>query len=394
MEMIQVTLSEWWTLHAMMSPWLLLGLVVAGSLGVFFTRAWLVHHLGSSGFGAILKATVLGIPLPLCSCSVIPMGIGLHRKGASRAASLSFLTSTPQTGVDSIFLTAGVLGWPLVMIKVVAALLMGLVVGVLNMNGGQRESKEEVQEEKSDESKGWKGWVDDSLVELPGALAKPYLIGVTLSVILTLSLPDDSLAKWVGPGLAGMALALLVSLPTYVCATASVPLALMLLDQGMGVGGVLVFLLAGPASNGATMMVIAKTFGWPSFFKYFLTIVVFSFLAGSLLESWMPSGAVSEHLHHHEKLGLLEHLSGLVLFGLFLKPLMPKGKKLEEPTTELQLEGLTCMGCVQKVTKALGEKGIALQSIDTKSCSIPTSKKEEAKAVIQGLGFKAEGAEG
>lgn len=381
---------EWWALHAMMAPWLLLGLVVAGSLGVFFSKSWLVRHLGSSGPGSIFKATVLGIPLPLCSCSVIPMGVGLYRRGASRAASMSFLTSTPQTGVDSVFLTVGVLGWPFVILKVLAALLMGLVVGALNMNS--RDGKVEEHDEYSEEEQGnrWRGWVHDSLIELPSALAKPYLLGISLSVILTLLLPEDSLAEWAGPGLAGMSLALLVSLPTYVCATASVPLAILLLEQGMGMGGVLVFLLAGPASNGATMMVIARTFGWSAFFKYFFTIVAFSFMAGIALEGWISTQLGTEHVHHHEHLGVLEHLCGIMLLFLFVKPFLPKRSTVEKTSAELELEGLTCMGCVKKVTSALEEKGIGIESINTSSCSVESSKKNEAIEVIKGLGFRAQ----
>ena len=379
---------EWWNLHAMMAPWLLLGLLVAGSLGMFFSKTWLNRHLGSSGFGAILKASVLGIPLPLCSCSVIPMGVGLYRKGASRASSMAFLTSTPQTGVDSIFLTAGVLGWPLVVIKVLTALLMGLIVGALNMksdDGGIRPSEESGSEK---ESKGFRGWCYDSLVDLPAALAKPYLIGVSLSVILTLILPDDALARWAGPGLMGMVLALLISLPTYVCATASVPLALLFMEQGMGLGGVLVFLLAGPASNGATMMVIARTFGWKSFVKYFLTIVACSFLAGYLLEGWLPEGSDLVAPHHHEHLGLLENLSGVMLLLLLLKPLIPKFTKVKGETLNLELEGLSCMGCVQKLTKAFEERKVGFYSIDTSHVRVEASMEKEAKLAIQDMGFR------
>lgn len=390
MEAIISYLDSLWGLHSQMSPWLLLGLLVAGGIGVIFPRDLLLRHLGQPGFLSSLKASLIGIPLPLCSCSVIPTGVGLFKSGVSRGASISFLTSTPQTGVDSIFLTAGVLGLPLALVKLLTSLVTGVISGWWVDRSGPPQRADLAMDEMEHGSWATR-WKHQTLVVLPAALGKPYLIGLTLSSALTLLLPTGLVASTVDSPLLQMGLALVISLPLYVCATASVPLALVLLDQGLGWGAVLVFLTAGPASNGATLSVIAKTFGWNAFLRYFLIIVVASFMVGYTLDGWLPAWQGSSMSHHHEHGGWLMHLSGLVLLLLFLLPLIPKRLKAQEGERRvLELEGLTCGGCVAKLTQHLESKGVQVLSMDVHRAEV-FADAQDLGPLVEACGFRIKG---
>lgn len=119
-------LISFWGVLAEMAPWLVIGFLAAGVLSVFFKPAWIERHLGGAGVGPVIKASVFGVPLPVCSCGVIPLAAGLHRHGASKGATSSFLLSTPQTGVDSILATWGLMGPVFGVIRPVIALLSGI----------------------------------------------------------------------------------------------------------------------------------------------------------------------------------------------------------------------------------------------------------------------------
>jgi uncharacterized protein len=396
MNLIWDWLGAFWAIQAEMAPWLLLGLFVAGGLGYFVKGSWWTKHLGEQNFWSHLKAVLIGIPLPLCSCSVIPTGIGLYRRGASRSASLGFLTATPQTGVDSVMLTGGVLGWPLAIVKVLAALAMGLCTATLI--GLQKELPRPATEAMTpeDEQRSLKNWWFQSTVELPAALAKPYLLGLLVSVILTQVLPPQSLALMAGSPLLEMSLALLISLPMYVCATSSIPFALLFLQQGLGYGAILVFLMAGPASNTATMLVIAKEFGWRSFAVYFGVLVLGCFAIGYGMELFLPRPNITLVLDAHEHLGWWSHLAGVLLMALFLPQVWPKKLSFFKAksnrthnTEQWQLSGLTCQGCVKKLRAHFAENGIQVVTMNTGECELQQGHAQNISQLSATLGFKA-----
>ena len=120
-----------WSVLAEMSPYLLFGFFVAGVLSVFISADWVEHHLGGRGLGQVFKASLFGVPLPLCSCGVLPVAASLRRQGASRGATTAFMLSTPQTGVDSIAVTYGLLGPFVAVVRPLAAFVTGLVGGTM-----------------------------------------------------------------------------------------------------------------------------------------------------------------------------------------------------------------------------------------------------------------------
>ena len=399
-------LRELWNLNAEMAPWLLLGLFVAGALGYLVKASWWTRHLGSSRFSSHLKAVLVGIPLPLCSCSVIPTGIGLYRQGASRSAVLGFLTATPQTGVDSIMLTGGILGWPLAIVKVAAALLMGLCTATLSGLHKDPQLSQAPMEAQQNETRSLKRWWQQSAIELPAALARPYLLGLVISVALTQLLPKDSLAIFAGSPFSEMFLALLISLPMYVCATSSIPFALLLLNQGLGYGAILVFLMAGPASNAATMLVIAKEFGWRSFAIYFGVLAVGCFCIGYGMEMILPRPSSTLAIDQCEHLGWWSHVAGLLLLAAFF-PHLKRPWKFQRlfnkaghsdaivPDREVwTLSGLTCQGCVKKLSAHLAEHGLSPLSLTLQACELSKGHGQDIAQLCVALGFKAQLTEG
>ena len=124
-------LDNIWNLMLELAPWLFVGTVMASLLHIWLPPDFINRRLGSGGPSSVLRAVVFGVPLPLCSCAVIPAAVSLKKEGAGQGSALGFLIATPQTGVDSILVTASMLGWPFALFKVVAALVTGVVGGVL-----------------------------------------------------------------------------------------------------------------------------------------------------------------------------------------------------------------------------------------------------------------------
>lgn len=298
-----------WDITIELAPWLILGAAFAGAMHALLPPGFTAKLLG--GRGAVWKSVFAGIPLPLCSCAVIPVGIGLKRQGASDGASVAFLVATPQTGVDSILVTAGVLGWPLAIFKVATAMITGLVSGwftdaivekkptlpVIDTPGGSRRPE-------SFAGKFRDGF--DHADDLVKSIWKWIVIGVVLSAAITTWVPSDLLAG-LGAygGAAAMGAALVLSLPLYVCATASVPIAASLVAAGLPLGAAIVFLMAGPATNVATVGAVYRGLGARALTAYLSTIILGSLAGGWLFQAWFDSSGytlnqvapVHEHGH-------------------------------------------------------------------------------------------------
>ena len=285
------------------APWLMLGLVVAGLIRVWLPMRRMAQWLGSGGLGAVLKAAFLGTPLPLCSCSVLPAAIALRRAGASRGATVSFLVATPENGADSIAVSYAILGPLMTSVRLVAAVisavLSGLVTELLTGSDRSRDSKtlakndsilpidgesestitgccgndvesleihnvESCQADYLDEAqdKSQSVWsslryaMSDLLFDISGWMA----VGVLAAAAISTSFPPSSMAQW-GSGVIPMLAILFVGVPMYICATASTPIAASMLVAGVSPGTVLVFLLAGPATNVASLGILRREIG-------------------------------------------------------------------------------------------------------------------------------------
>jgi uncharacterized membrane protein YraQ (UPF0718 family) len=290
-------ITESWLVLGQMAPYLLLGFLVAGVLSVCISPAWIERRLGRRGFGPVLTASLFGVPLPLCSCGVIPVSASLRRHGASRAATTAFLLSTPQTGVDSIAVTYALLGPVFALFRPRVALVTGVLGGslvqLLDPTDEVPEPGETAPSPCTDAccAKGpGRGLVLRALeygfVTLPRDIGLALLVGIVLAGAIAALVPQDSLHAYIGGGILSILLMMAAGLPIYVCATASVPIAAGLIHVGASPGAALAFLIAGPATNAATLTTAWKVLGRRATLVYLLTVAL-SAVGCALLLDWL-----------------------------------------------------------------------------------------------------------
>ena len=291
-------LSIIWNIWLELSPWMLLGAFVAGLMHVLVPAGWIQRQL--KGRMGVWKAVIIGVPLPLCSCGVIPVGLGLRKNGAGNGATVGFLISTPQTGVDSILVSASFLGWPFAILKVVAALVTGLVGGYLADGGPKAEAApSEPEKPGCDHGRGLTAVFSHGL-QLIRSIWRWLIVGVLVSASITYFAPTEFISQQpVFHGFPALLLTLVISLPLYVCATASVPIAAALVASGFPPGAALVFLMAGPATNVATLGAIYKTLGSRPLIVYLITIIAGSLMAGMVFNSVIDVADVVAAAHSH-----------------------------------------------------------------------------------------------
>jgi uncharacterized membrane protein YraQ (UPF0718 family) len=287
----KLIITDFWGTIAEMSPYLLFGFFVAGILSVLVSQQLVEKHLGGGGLWPLLKASIFGVPLPLCSCGVIPVSMSLRKHGASKGSTIAFLLSTPQTGIDSIFVTLSLLGPVFAVFRPVAALITGLVGGTLVEvfeQGG--EAQKSPAEKCTDEccSNEKTGRIVKGLrygfITLPRDIGKAMLLGLVIAAFISALVPDGYFAEKLGTGIFAMAVMMFLGIPVYVCATASVPVAAALILKGLTPGAALVFLMTGPATNAASFITIWKTLGRATAIIYLATVAGCALLAGVLLD--------------------------------------------------------------------------------------------------------------
>lgn len=289
--------AEFWHVLGEMSPYLLFGFLVAGLLSVVISPDAVERHLGGHGLLPVLKAAAFGVPLPLCSCGVVPVAASLRRHGASRGATAAFLLSTPQTGVDSVMVTLGLLGPVFAIFRPLAALAIGVVGGQLVQLAGSGEAGDSSAVEPCSEAccSGHSGrsWLVRVLrygfVTLPRDIGKPLLVGLAVAGGLSALLPDDCFGRLLGRGLLGMVAMMAVGIPLYVCATASVPIAAALIAKGLSPGAALVFLMTGPATNAAGIAMVWKLLGRRATLVYLAVVALSALGCGLLLDGIMDA---------------------------------------------------------------------------------------------------------
>jgi uncharacterized protein len=351
-----------WQVMVELSPSLLLGLLIAGLMHVYLPTGFIHRGLSKPDLRSVARASLIGVPLPLCSCGVIPAALGLRKEGASKGATTAFIISTPQTGVDSILVTATFLGWPFAIFKLIAAFVTGLVGGLLVNRLTEPDppldpkpgvvAEEQVRDRPL-------GVLRYAVIDLLGAIDLWILIGVLTAALLNVLLPADFFAgqAW-SHGLLGMLVVLAIALPLYVCTTGSVPIAASLIASGLPAGSALVFLMAGPASNVATFGAVYRTLGPRTLAIYLGTVVTMSLAFGLLFEGLIQSAEATVHVHA-EGAGWLGTTSALVLTVLLLylaaRRLRARFGARAAPRADLVLRvrGMSCPHCVASVKRAL-----------------------------------------
>jgi len=291
-DFIKSIIIDFWDTVAEMSPYLLFGFFMAGILSVLVSQRLVERHLGGRGIWPLVKASILGVPLPLCSCGVIPVSMSLHKHGASKGSTISFLLSTPQTGIDSIFVTLSLLGPLFAVFRPLAAFVTGIVGGALvDVFGQSTEDKSRVPPKYTDEycggaenSKKIARGLKYGFVTLPRDIGKAMLVGLVIAAVISALVPDGYFAEKLGTGILAMVVMMLLGIPVYVCATASVPVAAALILKGLTPGAALVFLMTGPATNAASFVTIWKVLGRATAITYLATVAGCALLSGILLD--------------------------------------------------------------------------------------------------------------
>ena len=379
--MIHTFFTELLRLFGEMAPYLTLGFVLAGLLHAFIPKEAVVRHLGKESLGSVIKATMIGVPMPLCSCGVVPTAVGLLKRGASRAATVAFLISTPQTGIDSIAVTYGFFGWVFAIFRPVAAFLSGILGGIATLfvkSGHDEEShwlKYHVREEDALEQVESNGvrrasrklvqGMRFAFMELLGDIAFWLVIGLVVATLISMVIPDDFFADNLGRGLPQMLLMMAIGIPLYVCSTASVPIAAVLMMKGISAGAAFVFLVTGPATNAATMIIIGRVMGWRVLSVYLGSIIVLALSFGLGLD-WLTGVTgwqVTPLMEHEHGLNpiLTWGTAGLLTFFIvlhFTKRLerrlaRRKTNETKESAMDLKIEGMHCSHCERTVTQAI-----------------------------------------
>jgi len=328
--------GEMWVIFLDAAPYLFLGFGVAGLLHIFIPDEKIRDFLGASAgkFRSVINATIAGIPLPICSCGIVPTAISLRKRGATRGATVSFLISTPETGVDSIAITYALLDPIMTIFRPIAAFVTALAAGITNnllIKDEDPAASEEaasctcricstLSEDPSFAERIYAG-IRYAYLDLLGEISGWLIVGILLAGIISYAIPDSSIHSYLGGGLASMLIMLVVGIPLYICATASTPIAAALIAKGMSPGTAFVFLLAGPATNAVTITMVTKFLGKRSVVLYLAVIALCSIAFGLALDfvylgmgitTTSIAGSMSEVLLHEVKM----------IFAVLMLPMM------------------------------------------------------------------------
>jgi hypothetical protein len=403
-----------------MAPYLMLGFIFAGLLHLLFPKNRVRKYMGQNNFKSIFNAALLGVPLPLCSCGVIPTGISFYKHGASKASTVSFLISTPQTGVDSIFVTYSMLGLPFAIIRPVVAFITGLFGGLVTKKIDPEKEETVLQNnENGDElPKGIFPKVKEmfrySFIDFLQDISNWLIIGLFIAALISVLVPDDFFADKIPNDFLGMLVILLISIPVYICATASVPVAAVLMLKGLSPGAALVLLMAGPATNAATITMIGKVLGKKSLIGYLGAIITGALLSGLIIDYFLPAEwfRVSEHFghigHDHEMLpawlksGSAIMLTLLIINGYIRKYLSTRNMMtlnstssgfLTENIKTIMVGGMTCNHCKANVENIIkSSQGVKEVDVDLATGKVNITGSsfdlEKIKSGIKSIGYK------
>lgn len=308
-------LHNFWLLIVESAPWLLAGYLLAGIINEMIPSTWVKKQLAGRNSLTVIKGALIGAPLPLCSCGVIPAAVAIRKAGASKGASASFLVATPETGVDSVAFSYAVLGPMYALVRPLAAITSAIATGLLVNTVDKHDTP--VTEEPRSCCAGKKAEVPEKITlskKVRTALSYGYismiddtarwlLIGFIAAAAVTTWVPESFFTQW-GTGIGAMLIMVILGLPMYICATASTPIAASFLFAGISPGAALVFLLTGPATNVATMGIIKQHLGTRSLVAYLVGVVGSALIWGLLLNYFVSVYAWSftqlkYDLHEH-----------------------------------------------------------------------------------------------
>lgn len=391
-----------------MAPYLLLGFFIAGVLHVFVPQNFYRRYLSADNKLAVLWAALLGVPLPLCSCGVIPTAIGLRKEKASKGAVASFLIATPQTGIDSILATFSLMGLGFAIIRPVAALITGVCGGLL-VNRLVREDDTMADTVSTCQMEhGGRLWrvLKYAYYDMIRDIGLRLVIGLVVAALIQVAVPDDFFLQFGSQPLLQMFVILIIAVPMYICSTGSIPVAVALLMKGLSPGAALVMLMSGPAVNMASILVVNKAMGRRFTSIYLLTIVGFAVGFGLLLnvsgiELYTAAGhdvccTMASSLPSPYKIVCAVLLTLLIIFALMMKFFSKfTNKTLAPDTVVYRVEDMHCSHCEAAVVRAVEsvpgvKKAKASSSANTLTVEGSASEEDVRKAV-EGIGYTFKG---
>lgn len=390
---------------AEMAPYLLFGFLVAGVLYAFVPQSFYRNHLSKPNIWSVIKAAILGVPLPLCSCGVLPTAVSLRKNGASRGATTSFLIATPQTGIDSIAATYSLLTPAFAVIRPVAALVTAIVGGsVVNFEdrNNPRRNAREVDTIDAPEAKTFGGKIATALkygyVDMIQNIGKWLIIGLLIAAAITVFVPDGFFTTFARYPLLSMIAVVIVAVPMYVCSTGSIPIALSLMLKGLSPGAAFVLLMAGPAANFASIIIVGKALGKRAAATYLGTIILGAIAFGLCIDyilpkEWFQTAMTATHIGCHVAFSPFQAVCSVVLVLLLINAIILKYKSKSDKVMDqtFVVKGMSCGHCRAMVEKNLAKlPGVESVEVDLASGKTRINGHVEEAAVrevIEDLGF-------
>lgn len=394
-----------------MSPYILLGFFLAGVMHAFVPNGLYQKYLGTKSFRSVLNAAILGVPIPLCSCGVIPTAMSLRKEGASKGAAVSFLIATPQTGIDSIIATYSLMGLPFALLRPIAALFTALFGGqMVNLTDNDKnETAPSKTKACSSVKSSFKDKVIDTFryayVEMIQDIGRWLIVGLVVAGLITVFVPESFFALFAGNSLLSMLLVLVFAIPMYLCATGSIPIAVALMMKGLSPGTALVLLMAGPAVNAASMLVVGKVLGKKTLIIYILSITLGAILFGLGIDYLLPPEWFSAPIARMAECSecgpsVFNIICTITLILLLVNAMIlryrHKKNCTEDACIEMEkiykIEGLRCNRCKENAEKAIASiEGVESVSIDLSSGEAVvkgTFDEASIKKAVESLGFK------
>ena len=434
MDIITGILKETVTLFIEMTPYILFGVIIAGILSVYVNKKYVAKHIGGHTLKSIFKAAIFGVPLPLCSCGVVPTTVYLKQAGASKPAAMSFLISTPQTGVDSIAATYGMLGPFFAVFRPLAALLTGMWGGFLSLVMDHKEEKKiktfEIDEAGTGEGfkEKFRKFKNYAFIEFVDDIAVQFAAGLLLAGLISYLIPDNFFSGSVlADGLPGMMFMIIIGIPLYICSTSSIPIAVALIAKGISPGAAYVFLIAGPATNAASLAVLLKVLGRKQTFIYLLSIITGSIMAGFVINLFYTHtdliAFIPGVMEHEGHTSLFKSIVSYGASGFFLillvsafyrklKYRLLSGKEVHnhascscegsECSTDMNMEadnmevisisGMSCHHCAANVENAVKNvEGVTDAKVNLEENCVEVNgkyRRDDITAAVEAVGYK------
>ncbi len=328
-----------WEIFQLLAPFMLIGLLLAGMLHVFIPRYMIQRLMGGKGLLSVITSAAIGIPLPICSCAVVPVSIELRRKGASKPSIMSFLITTPESGTDSILITWGLLGPFMAIARPIASFFSALLAGLFAIGLLKDSDKNDVGEKEDSgcHDHGEECFGDERCVGIVQSFKRIWsyafkkmadeivfslLVGLLVAGLIIVAFPDNLAMYGLSKGILPMLIMLAASVPLYMCASASTPLAAALIVKGISPGAAMVFLLAGPATNVTTIVMLTRQFGGRFVRIYLSCIVTGSLISGYVFDYLLVLSGIqivpTMSMDSHSIIGTFQWVSALLLIALML----------------------------------------------------------------------------